>query len=351
MRNSILIVSCLLAFLSFSFLSCSKDAQSKPYYIFKSPPKEGVVAKIYGEEISYKELVKGIENKVHRLEMQIYQEKMNRFYTLLLDKFIEKDPKSAGISRDEFLDKYINRGREISAKEIENFIQKLIKEKRILSEHVNDAMKEKVRKHLDRQMKQKSVDSWLVRKTKKNPAEIYFAEPPVPVLAVEVGDAPFDGPEDAKVTLVEFSDFECQHCANAVKTLEQIKKKYGSKIKVVFKNFPLPYHRKAKGAALAGLCAYEQGRSHFWKLHDLMFADQKKLDEKDIMETGKKIGLNLDTFKACMDSKKYTAKIDQDINQGRDLGVSSTPSFFINGKMVSNPSFEHISKMINQELR
>ena len=333
------------------FWSCANDVQSKPHYVFKSPPRAGVVAKVNDQEISHEELIKGIENKLYGLEMDIYNIKMKRFYALLMEKLMKDDPRSQGIERDEFFNKYINKGRQIAKKDIESFIKKLIKEKRILSEHVNDSMKERVKQHLDVEMKKKAIDRWVTEKTKKNPAEIYFPKPSVPILTVDVGDAPFDGKKDAKVTLVEFSDFECRHCASAVKTLEQIKKQFGKKIKVVFKNFPLPYHKKAKDAALAGLCANEQGNSQFWKLHDLMFADQKNLDEKSIIKSGEKVGLDLAKFKSCMNSKKYMARVDKDIIQGRELGVSKTPTLFVNGKIVDDLSVDNISKMIDQELK
>ncbi|MCY4524795.1 MAG: DsbA family protein, partial [Halobacteriovoraceae bacterium] len=173
-----------------------------------------------------------------------------------------------------------------------------------------------------------------------------------PVFAVEVGDAPFLGKEDAKVTLVEFSDFECRYCGKAVETIEKIKKRYGKKVKIVFKNFPLPFHKNAKSAALAGLCANEQGGAYFWKIHDMMFADQKKLDVPNLIKAGEKAGLNLDQFTNCLNGKKHMAKLDQDIQQAKELGIKQTPTFFINGRMVNGlQDIDNFTKLIDQGLK
>ena len=135
--------------------------------------------------------------------------------------------------------------------------------------------------------------------------------------------------------------------------MDEIKKKYGDKVKVVFKNFPLPFHKQAKGAAIAGLCANEQGGKYFWKLHDYMFDNQSKLDQNALKKAAAKFqGFDSSKFNDCVTKKKYLARVESDIKEGQELGVKSTPTFFLNGKIINGAlPLEDFSKMIDKELK
>jgi len=164
------------------------------------------------------------------------------------------------------------------------------------------------------------------------------------------GDAPSFGPADAKVTMVEFSDFQCPYCSKAAKVTEKIKEKYSKQVHFVFRQFPLSFHDKAHGAAEAGMAANAQGK--FWPMHDLMFANQGALDRESLDKYAKQVGLNLATFKKAMDSKQYLAAVDADVKLGGEAAVSGTPSLFLNGARVQDPTnFDAVSGMIETELK
>ena len=153
------------------------------------------------------------------------------------------------------------------------------------------------------------------------------------------------------MTIVEYSDFQCPFCSKAAVTVGEIEKKYGSKVKVVFKNYPLPFHSQARIAAEAAQCANEQGVKFFWKMHDAMFADQTKLDQDNLIATAKKAGVKEADFKSCLAATKHKAVIDADMAEGQKLGIKSTPTFFINGKLVSGAQpAEVFSEVIDEEL-
>src|SRR5690606_21078421 len=137
-----------------------------------------------------------------------------------------------------------------------------------------------------------------------------------PTFDVELVNAPFIGGVDAKVTIVEFSDFQCPFCAKGAEIMNELTKKYGNKIKIAFKNYPLPFHSHAKDAAQAALCVHEQKADYFWKLHDIMFQDQTKLSRTDLAASVKKIGVDSAKYDACMSGNKYMAAIEADIEQG-----------------------------------
>ncbi|HJX62700.1 MAG TPA: thioredoxin domain-containing protein [Polyangia bacterium] len=164
------------------------------------------------------------------------------------------------------------------------------------------------------------------------------------------GDAPSFGPADSKVTMVEFSDFQCPYCSKAAQVTQKIKDKYSKQVRFVFRQFPLSFHDKAHGAAEAAMAANAQGK--FWQMHDLMFANQGALERESLDKYAKQIGLNLATFKKAMDSKQYLAAVDADVKLGGEAAVSGTPSLFLNGARVQDPTnFDTISGMIEAELK
>jgi len=149
---------------------------------------------------------------------------------------------------------------------------------------------------------------------------------------VEVGDSPKRGPEDAKVTIIEFSDFQCPFSKKVQPTLDKIMEKYPRKVRVVFKNFPLNFHKDAELAAEAALAAGDQGK--FWEMHDKIFNNQKKLKKRNLKEYAQELGLDMSKFNNDLETHRFKKVIDGDLKAGKGLGVRGTPSFFINGKKL-----------------
>ena len=149
--------------------------------------------------------------------------------------------------------------------------------------------------------------------------------------------------------MVEFSDFECPYCTRAAEVANQIKQKYPKDVRFIFRHFPLSFHKKAHLASQASLAANEQGK--FWEYHDLIFANQRALDRADLEGHAKKLGLNMKKFNAALDSAKYKAAVDGDLKLGGLVAVNGTPSMFINGKRIANPTdMANVSKVIDAEL-
>jgi protein-disulfide isomerase len=173
---------------------------------------------------------------------------------------------------------------------------------------------------------------------------VVAAETEEDVFKVPVGDSVQKGPDDALVTIVEFSDFECPFCARVNPTLEQIEEKYGDDVRFVFKHNPLPFHRNAPLASEYALAAAEQGK--FWEMHDKLFENQKALKEPQLDEYARELGLNLDKIHAYVESGKGKKVIAEDQKLARSIGASGTPSFYINGVKVAGaqplPKFEKV---------
>ncbi len=165
---------------------------------------------------------------------------------------------------------------------------------------------------------------------------------------------PMWGSRTAPVTIVEFSDFECPFCSRAHDTVEQVKKQYGpDKVRVVWKNEPLPFHQSARPAAEAGVAVFNlKGSDAFWKWHDEAFKNQKSLNAENFEKWAVSAGVDAAKFKAAIASKKFAAKVDADHEQAKKAGVNGTPAFYINGVSLSGAQpFDKFKSVIDEELK
>jgi protein-disulfide isomerase len=154
-----------------------------------------------------------------------------------------------------------------------------------------------------------------------------------PRVAVVSTGHPSLGAKDAPITMVEFGDFQCPFCRASENSVKEVRAKYGDKVRVVYMDFPLGIHAHAMDAANAARCAGEQDK--FWQYHDAMFADQSKLAPADLKASAAKLGLDAKKFGACLDKAKYQPQIQQDMAEATKLGVTGTPTFFINGREIT----------------
>ncbi len=163
------------------------------------------------------------------------------------------------------------------------------------------------------------------------------------------GAAPSFGPADAKVTIVEFSDFQCPFCSRAADVAHKVKEKYADKVRFVFRQFPLSFHQNAHEAAQASLAANAQGK--FWEYHDKLFENQKALDRASLEKYAQETGLDVATFKKALEDKTYASAVDAELKLGEEVAVDATPTMFLNGARVANPTdFEGLSKQIDDAL-
>ncbi|HVN87459.1 MAG TPA: thioredoxin domain-containing protein [Candidatus Binatia bacterium] len=167
---------------------------------------------------------------------------------------------------------------------------------------------------------------------------------------------PTKGPATAKVTIVEYSDFQCPFCARGYQTLEnQVLKEYGDKVKVVFKQFPLQsIHPWAEPAAVASLCAFQQKPEAFWKVYDYLFQNQKDMNVQNVKEkVTAAAGDGVDAAKLgeCIDKQATLADVTADQQEGQGVGVNGTPAFVINGRLLSGAQpFEQFKAILDAEL-
>ena len=171
------------------------------------------------------------------------------------------------------------------------------------------------------------------------------------VYAIDLAGSPIKGNPDAPVAVVEYSDFQCPFCAMVQPSLEALLKKYPDQVKLVYKHFPLSFHRQARPAALAAMAAHEQGK--FWEMHDVLFENQKALDEGKFEEYARSAGLDVTRFKQDLDKKRaeYERQVRADMRQGQQVDVRGTPSLYIGGKKVRDRSIEAMSALVEEALK
>lgn len=180
------------------------------------------------------------------------------------------------------------------------------------------------------------------------PAVKIALEPPRTEVTIAEHD-PARGPKDAPITIIEFSEYQCPFCARVTPTLKGLEQKYGGKVRIVYKDFPLQNHAQAPKAAEAAHCAGDQGK--YWELHDRMFANQQQLQVPQLKQHAAAIGLDQAKFDQCLDSGKHAAIVQEDVAYGNQMGVSSTPTLYINGRLVSGAQPSSVfESIIDEEL-
>jgi protein-disulfide isomerase len=211
-----------------------------------------------------------------------------------------------------------------------------------------DKIKDRLIPALRQRDAQQQHEQLMARLRKEGDAKILL-EPPRINVSLGAGGHPTLGPKNAPVTVIEFADFQCPYCKRSEDAVQEIHKKYGDQIQLVFMDFPLGFHPHAMPAANAARCANAQGK--FWQYHDALFADQSKLEATDLKATAKTLGLDTAKFDACFDKNQYSDAIQKDLEEGHKLNVNGTPTFFIDGQeVVGAQPTESFTSIIDKEL-
>ncbi len=180
-----------------------------------------------------------------------------------------------------------------------------------------------------------------------HPPEHKVLEDPI---SVPTAGSPVTGPADAPITLVEFSDFQCPYCLLATPQLKAVLDQYPRQVKLIFKQFPLDIHSQAALAAAAALSAHKQGK--FWPMHDALFASRTDLSRPTILALASAVGLDIKRFEADLDSAEIKKAVARDMDDGFKVGVSSTPTLFIDGQHYNGPiKLESLKPLLEAELK
>jgi protein-disulfide isomerase len=307
---------------------------------------EPPLAEVNGEPITADEVDKAIKPQVSKLEEQIYNLKRQRVEALVRDRLLAQEAKRRGLSVQALLDREVTaKVGPVTEEEVETFYR--ANKDRIPSDETD--VRDKIRAGLQGQKLGAKRDEFVRALRARATVVMNLRALPIARLDVPIDGAPARGSATAPVTIVEFSDFLCPFCKRVQPTLAELERRYGDKLRFVFRDYPIEQlHPGATRAAEAARCAADQGK--FWPYHDVLFAKSPKTPQ-ELKTHALAVGLDVAKLEACLTSGKYADAVQKDVDEGSRLGVTGTPAFFINGRTLSGAQpLEAFAQIIDDEL-
>ena len=304
-------------------------------------PSKQPVATVAGQAIYEDDLLPSIQGQLQPLRAQEFEIKRKALDGLIEQKILEDAAKKKGLTTDKLLEQEVNsKVADPSDAEVEGYYMGL-KVKAPLAD-----VKGQLRESLKQLKIQQGRQDYLKSLRAETKVVVLLTAPRV---EVAYDPARLRGNPKAPVMIVEFSDYQCPYCHQVEPTVKEVLAKYGDKVSLSYRDFPLTaIHSQAQIAAVASRCALEQGK--FWEYHDQLFT-ATKLDKDALIEYARNLKLDEKQFGSCLASEKYKADIDKDTQEGRKAGVTGTPGFFINGIELSGAKpGDDFAKLIDEEL-
>ncbi len=303
------------------------------------------VATIGGEKVTLGELEASVTRQLMSLRQQRQEVLEKGLDKYLSNQVLIREAKARGVTMAELLDQEVLPKVETATDaDVDAFYAR--NKDRVVG--TKEQIAPRIKEYLAQQRRQQALDDYTATLRAKYAVKVLLE----PLRAsVDSKDAPARGAAGVPITLVEFGDFQCPYCRALEPTLEQVLKSYSSKVRLVFRQFPLPTHSEAAKAAEASLCAREQNK--FWELHDRMYSRQEALKVDALKAAAGQLGMDAERFGRCLDSGKYEAAVKADLAAGEQAGVTGTPALFVNGRPVPGGAVEYevLAKVIDEELK
>ncbi len=310
------------------------------------------VARIGGQTVTAGELDEVVKGELKQLEQQYqeqqYQLKKQGLESLIRRRVFEAKAKTQNVTPDELVNK------EVVAK----IAEPTDAEVRALYEAAKaggqqlpplDQVKPDIVRYLKNQKAQGELAAYYDQLKKEANVEVLLPAYVPPKVAVEA-TGPSKGPQDAPITIVEFSDYQCPYCVRAEPTVKEVLAAYPGKVRLVHRDYPLPAHGLAPKAAEAAHCAGDQQK--YWEMHDRLFAANGKLAVADLKAYAKEVGADPAKFDKCLDSGEKATLVAFHQKAGEAAGVTGTPAFFVNGRLISGAQpLDAFKALIDQELK
>ncbi len=291
------------------------------------PGSSNAVARVNGEEISEQDLLSLIQPQIQQLRNQELELKKRALETLVDQFVLGAEAREKGIPVEQLLADVDEQVPDATEEEISAFYEGQ-------KERIGRPLEE-VSEQIRQVIHQSKTQQYRQEYTKRLRADVKVEMLlPQPRMEVAIDPSRVIGPEDAPVTIVEFSDFQCPFCQRAYPVVKQIMEKYDGLVRLSYRDFPLSQmHGQAQSAAQAAQCAGEQGK--FWEFHDLLFENFNQLSMGSFIEHAMILEMGLGEFQQCMESGKFLAVVEKDFQDGRMAGINGTPAFFINGIVLT----------------
>lgn len=334
----------LVLFAVCSLAACGKKSSPSAKAGGPELPPDAVVAKVGSESITLAQVDEEARSELSRLDEQRFQIRKAYLDKLIDDRLVKAEAQKRNVTPEQLLKTEVE---DKIPQPSEEQVQQLFKDSAAQlppGASIED-FRPQIVQYLTRAQKQEKQRELMTQLRKGAGVEVKFSQPRRQVEA----KGPSRGPDDAKVTIITFSDFECPFCGRAKDTVDQVMQAYAGKVRLVFRQFPLSFHPHAAKSAEASLCANEQGK--FWEYHDELFKNQKSLEVPQLKEHAKSVGLEAAKFDSCLDGNKFADQVKEDLEAGKTAGVSGTPAFFVNGIFISGAQpFDAFKRIIDEEI-
>jgi protein-disulfide isomerase len=303
-----------------------------------------VVAIVDGRKITNGEVDDSIANKVFALQQQLFALRKSALDNLISRSLLESEASRKQLTVDELKRQMLGGTVSVPASQVEELYTENLAVFALMSP---DEAREKLRLDLEAQVRLKRYREELARLRGAAKVELLLQEPrlPTPLRA----NSASTGPAEAQVVITEFSDFQCPYCKAVQPVVKEVLRLYPNQVRLDFKHLPLDQHPLAAIAAQAAYCGAKQDA--FWPFHDALFA-ATELTTEFLDLTATRTGLNVDLFKKCLDSSESRIAVIADLREAKRLGIDSTPTFLINGKLLRGAvGLEQFKVAIDRELR
>ena len=302
-------------------------------------------ATVGGAVITMDDLDKAAANQLAKVHQQEFQVRSDALTGMIQQKLVANEAAARKVSEADLLQTEIDaKTANPTPEEVSQYYDKM---KSRMGGKTLDDVKGDIEKVLKAQKANERRAQFLTELSAKNEVKIML-EPPRSNITLRP-TAPVLGPADAPITIVEWSDYQCPFCKRAHPTIEQVMSEYKGKVRFIYLDYPLPFHPMAMPASQAAHCAEDQGK--FWEYHKNLFESPGDLSKADLTKRATDVGLDAAAFEACAASSKHDGLIKTNYDDGAALGVTGTPAFFINGRMlVGAQPIEQFRDIINDEL-
>ncbi len=300
-----------------------------------------VLSIVNGDKITRADLQAKNGGRLLQPRQDLYQAEQKALEELVAQRVLEAEARRQNLTVDELLKRDVN-------SKIQNPTEEqlhVIYEVSNVGNQPFDAVREKLLDYVRTARIARAQVAYVESLRTKSEVVILLAPPRTEVAA---GDAPRSGKADSPVQIVEYADYECPYCIKAYPPLKKLLAEYGDRVNLVFKNFPLPMHPSAEKAAEAALCAGAQ--NNFWGYHDRLFT-ATQLDVPALKKFASDLKLDNAKFDLCLDSGAQAAAVQKDAAEAQKLGISATPSFFLNGRFFTGAmDYNSLRDMVEHEL-
>lgn len=361
---------CLLGLMAFGGIGCGafrplmeSPKQPAPRFavststasetVERAPSDSGVLlGRVNGRALYSGDLDGDLVDEIERTKSEALQREMHLrwvgFRGLVGEALLVEEAERLGIQRTELID------REVSQRMTRPSRDELMRLYEANRAQFRGAAFEQVApsltEHLMVQRREALLEELVERLIGRANVKLEVPVPELPRARLELRDAPYTGPENAPITVVEFGDYECPYCAKATEVMRSLRELYPSQVKVVYLDFPLERHPFAKVAAEAAHCMHQQG--HFWAYHDLLYDNIGAVDRTMLGEFANRVGGNRKAFDRCMKAGTSKKWVERSMAQARRLGLNATPSIFINGvKLLGLLPLPLLQRIVDKELQ